>query len=114
VSNVYSGAITINTGSVEITGNDAEGKHPVSLEAGSIITAADGFTQTLTADESLIVVGPSSITTPGGAAIKVDDGATVKVSGRPNASGGDTTTGDTTTTPVDPANPTPTPPTDQA
>jgi hypothetical protein len=101
LNNADSGAITINTGTVEITGNDADGNHPISLEAGSIVTAADGSTQVLTAGESLVVVGPSTITTPGGAAIKIDDGATARFTGRP-------TTGDTTTTPID-AGPTPTP-----
>ncbi|MDB5320009.1 MAG: hypothetical protein JWN40_1640 [Phycisphaerales bacterium] len=74
--------------------------NPLLLDAGSIITAPDGSTHTLAAGELLTVVGPSKITAAGGQSITLSNGITLHITGRPNASGGDTTTMDTTT--VDP------------
>jgi hypothetical protein len=70
---------------------------PLTLDPGSIITAPDGSAQTLAAGQSLTVVGPATITTPGGQSILLHNGATFQILGRPDASGGDTTTGDTST-----------------
>jgi len=94
-SNTYTGTTTINTGTLTINGN-ASG-HPILLEVGSVITAADGTTQTLASGESLTVAGPSRITTPAGQVINVNNGTSVLITARPADTSGDTTTGDTTT-----------------
>jgi autotransporter-associated beta strand protein len=138
---------------------------PLLLDAGSIITAPDGsLPRMLAAGESLTVVGPANITTPTGQSISLASGFTFHITAWPDASGGvtttvdtttidpttgntttvdptagnpttgdpttadpttadpttadpttgDPTTGDPTTPPIDPADPTPTPPTEQA
>jgi autotransporter-associated beta strand protein len=94
-SNTYTGTTTINTGTLTINGN-ASG-HPILLEVGSVITAADGTTQTLAPGGSLTVTGPSKITTPAGQVINVNDGASVLITGRPADTTGDPTSGNTTT-----------------
>jgi autotransporter-associated beta strand protein len=137
---LIAGGTTLNGGAIQVTGGSAGniGTVPVGglsggiinissptiptavtpflLDAGSVITAPDGSAHTLAAGESLTVVGPSTITSPSGRSITLSNGFTLHITGRPDASGGDTTTGDKTTTTVDPGptttgdpNPTPTP-----
>ena len=100
--NSYTGSVTLNGGTLNVGGTvdvggagSIFGAHPFLLDAGSILTAADGTTRTLVAGESLTVTGPSQITTPGGATLKVSDGFTVQVTVKPAASGDGTTTTDT-------------------
>jgi hypothetical protein len=94
-SNLNTGSTTASTGPLTITENVLG--YPMQVSAGSIITAADGTTQTLAAGESLVVVGPSKITTPAGQVITVIDGVYVNLLGHPAATTGDTSTGDTST-----------------
>jgi hypothetical protein len=94
-SNSFTGTTMANTGPLTITENVLG--LPMQVSAGSIITAADGTTQTLAAGESLTVVGPSKITTPGGQVIDVVDGVYVKILGHPADTTGDTIPVDTAT-----------------
>jgi hypothetical protein len=78
------GVVGINTG-IGVPGWWISDGATLSVEAGSVITAADSSTRTVQSGETLTVVGPSTITMPEGvtpSVVPIKDGITVTVTGR--------------------------------